>query len=153
MDEFTVFIRVNIDSLKEISKFIPIILSKDVNTNNDIIKIKIVKKYLLISLKSKLIFENINLFIKIFFGLLKDKIWFNEYLNKEKIFINLKPELVEKKDPPIITKIKKINDKLLFSEEIEKPMLDILLDIDKKFSKNSLLKLKKRKKIELIIIR
>ena len=153
MDEFTVFIRVNIDSLKEISKFIPIILSKDVNTNNDIIKIKIVKKYLLISLKSKLMFENINLFIKIFFGLLKDKIWFNEYLNKEKIFINLKPELVEKKDPPIITKIKKINDKLLFSEEIEKPMLDILLDIDKKFSKNSLLKLKKRKKTELIIIK
>ena len=40
-----------------------------------------------------------------------------------------------------MTKIKKINDKLLFSEEIEKPMLDILLDIDKKFSKNSLLKL------------
>tara|TARA_B100000003_G_scaffold113579_1_gene101725 strand:+ start:31 stop:255 length:225 start_codon:yes stop_codon:yes gene_type:complete len=74
-------------------------------------------------------------------------------LNKEKIFINLKPELVEKKDPPIITKIKKINDKLLFSEEIEKPMLDILLDIDKKFSKNSLLKLKKRKKTEFIIIK
>ena len=121
--------------------------------NKDKTNITIVKKYLLISLKSKLIFENINLFMKIFFGLLKDKIWFNEYLNKEKIFINLKPELVEKKDPPIMTKIKKINDKLLFSEEIEKPMFDILLDIDKKFSKNSLLKLKKRKKIELIIIR
>ena len=74
-------------------------------------------------------------------------------MNKEKIFINLKPELVEKKDPPIMTKIKKINDKLLFSEEIEKPIFDILLDIDKKFSKNSLSKLKKRKKIELIIIR
>ena len=42
--------------------------------NNDKIKIKIVKKYLLISLKSKLIFVNINLFIKIFFGLLNDKI-------------------------------------------------------------------------------
>ena len=84
--------------------------------------------------------------MKIFFGLLKDKIWFSEYLNKEKIFINLNPELVEKKDPPIITKIKNINDKLLFSKEIEKPMLDILLDIDKKFSKNSLLKLKKEKK-------
>ena len=40
-----------------------------------------------------------------------------------------------------------------FSKEIEKPMLDILLDIDKKFSKNSLLKLKKRKKIALIIIK
>tara|TARA_Y100000591_G_scaffold239225_1_gene209858 strand:+ start:275 stop:499 length:225 start_codon:yes stop_codon:yes gene_type:complete len=74
-------------------------------------------------------------------------------LNKEKIFINLKPELVEKKDPPMITKIKKINDKFLLSEDIEKPILDILLDIDKKFSKNSLLKLKKRKNIKLIIIK
>ena len=102
------------------------------------IKINIVKKYLFISLKSNLILVNISLFIKMFFGLLKDKIWFNEYLNKEKIFINLKPELVEKKEPPIMTKIKKINDKLLFSEEIEKPIFDILLDIDKKFSKNFL---------------
>jgi trk system potassium uptake protein TrkH len=41
---------------------------------NEIIKISIVKKYLFISLVSKLIFENINLFIKIFFGLLKERI-------------------------------------------------------------------------------
>ena len=45
--------------------------------------IKIDKKYLFISLKSKLIFVNINLFIKTFFGLLNDKIWFIEYLNNE----------------------------------------------------------------------
>ena len=38
------------------------------------INIKIVKKYLLISLESKFIFVNISLFIKIFLGLLKDKI-------------------------------------------------------------------------------
>jgi hypothetical protein len=31
---------------------------------------------------------------------------FKEYLVNEYIFKNLKPELVEKKDPPIITKIK-----------------------------------------------
>ena len=39
-----------------------------------IIKIMIVKKYLFISLKSKFILEKINLFIKTFLGLLKDKI-------------------------------------------------------------------------------
>ena len=81
-------------------------LNNDVKINNEIIKIIIVKKYLFISLKSKLILENINLFIKTFLGLLKDKIWFIEYFVNEYIFKNLKPELVEKKDPPIITKIK-----------------------------------------------
>ena len=58
-------------------------LKREVNINKDIIKIIIVKKYIFISLKLKLILENINLFIKIFFGLLKDKIWFNEYFVKE----------------------------------------------------------------------
>ena len=81
-------------------------LNREVKTNKEIIKIKIVKKYLLISLKSKFILENINLFIKTFLGLLKDSIWFKEYLVNEYIFKNLNPELVEKKDPPIITKIK-----------------------------------------------
>ena len=38
------------------------------------INIKIVKKYFLISSKSKFIFVKISLFIKMFFGLLKDKI-------------------------------------------------------------------------------
>ena len=74
MDEFTVFIKVKIDNLKEFSKLIPLILNIEVNIKSDIIKIMIVKKYLLISLKSKLILVNINLFIKTFFGLLKDKI-------------------------------------------------------------------------------
>ena len=49
-------------------------LIKKIKIKNDKIKINIVKKYLFISLKSKLIFVNINLFIKIFFGLLNDKI-------------------------------------------------------------------------------
>ena len=67
------------------------------------IKISIVKKYLFISFVSKFILEKTNLFINIFLGLLKESIWLMEYLVKEYIFKNLKPELVEKKDPPIIT--------------------------------------------------
>ena len=46
-----------------------------------------------------------------------------------------------------------MNDKFLSSKFSENPMLDTLLDIDKKFIKKSLLKLKKRKKIDKIIIR
>jgi hypothetical protein len=61
-------------NLKELSKLISDKLNNDVKINKEIIKIKIVKKYLLISLKSKLILENNNLFIKTFLGLLKDKI-------------------------------------------------------------------------------
>jgi hypothetical protein len=62
--------------------------------------------------------------------------------------INLNPELVEKKEPPIITKIKNI--KLKFDLELSKenPIFDILLVKDKKLFEKSLLKLKKRKKIE-----
>ena len=100
------FIKVRMANLKELSKLISDKLNNEVRINKEIIKIKIVKKYLLISLKSKLILENNNLFIKTFLGLLKDKIWLNEYFVNEYIFKNLKPELVEKKDPPIITKIK-----------------------------------------------
>ena len=84
----------------------PLRLNKEVKIKRDRIKIKIVKKYLFISSKLKFVFANISLFMNIFFGLLKDKIWFIEYLNNEYTLINLKPELVEKKDPPIITKIK-----------------------------------------------
>jgi len=101
-----VFIKVRMANLKELSKLISDKLNNEVRINREIIKIKIVKKYLLISLKSKLILENNNLFIKTFLGLLKDKIWLNEYFVNEYIFKNLKPELVEKKDPPIITSIR-----------------------------------------------
>ena len=81
--ELTVFIKVKIDNLKEFSKFIPERLIKEVSRKRDKTKIKTVKKYLLISSKLKLILVNINLFIKIFFGLLKDKIWLIEYFNNE----------------------------------------------------------------------
>ena len=42
--------------------------------------------------------------------------------------MNLKPALVEKKDPPIITKIKYIKFKFDWLSFSEKPILDILLD-------------------------
>ena len=51
--------------------------------NKDKINIIIVRKYLFISSRLKLIFVKINLFIKTFLGLLKDKIWFRENLNSE----------------------------------------------------------------------
>ena len=72
--EFTVFIKVKTANLNELSKLISLKLNNEVKIKSEIIKIIIVKKYLLISLKSKLILENNNLFIKIFLGLLKDKI-------------------------------------------------------------------------------
>jgi hypothetical protein len=69
-----VFIKVRIANLKELSKLISFKLNNDVKIKSEIMKIIIVKKFLLISLKSKLILENNNLFIKTFLGLLKDKI-------------------------------------------------------------------------------
>ena len=63
-----------IESLNDCSKSMPDKLNKDVRMKRDITNINIVKKYLLISLKSKFILVNINLFIKTFFGLLNDKI-------------------------------------------------------------------------------
>tara|TARA_B100001027_G_C16252111_1_gene324962 strand:+ start:60 stop:269 length:210 start_codon:yes stop_codon:yes gene_type:complete len=69
-----VFIKVNIDNLKECSKLIPFILNREIRIKIEKIKIKIVKKYLFISLVLKLILLKNNLFIKIFLGLLKDKI-------------------------------------------------------------------------------
>ena len=75
-----------------------------------------------------------------------------EYLNNEYTLINLSPELVEKKDPPIITKIRYINSRLGWLEFNEKPILDILLEIDNKLFEKSLLKLKKRKKIDTVKI-
>ena len=86
-----------------------------------------------------------------FLGLLKDRIWFIENIKSEYILINLKPELVDKKDPPIITKIKYINVRLGWLELILKPIFEILLETDNKFIEKSVLKLKKRKKILTII--
>ena len=46
MEEFTVFIIVKIDNLKDFSKSIPLIDNRELKNNNEIIKIIIVKKYL-----------------------------------------------------------------------------------------------------------
>tara|TARA_B100001248_G_C27093316_1_gene323624 strand:+ start:137 stop:430 length:294 start_codon:yes stop_codon:yes gene_type:complete len=73
-EELTVFINVKIDNLKELSKSIELKHKNVVNNKSDKINIKIVRKYLHISLKSKLMLVNINLFIKIFLGLLKERI-------------------------------------------------------------------------------
>tara|TARA_B100000941_G_C28050555_1_gene324300 strand:+ start:154 stop:390 length:237 start_codon:yes stop_codon:yes gene_type:complete len=76
-----------------------------------------------------------------------------EYLNNEYIFINLRPELVEKKEPPIITKMRKIKVKLDCFNSSEKPIFDMLLEIDKRLFKKSLLKLKNNKNIEIITMK
>tara|TARA_B000000609_G_C23948072_1_gene227295 strand:+ start:240 stop:431 length:192 start_codon:yes stop_codon:yes gene_type:complete len=62
------------DNLKECSKLIPFILNREIRIKIEKMKINIVKKYLFISLVLKLILLKNNLFIKIFLGLLKDKI-------------------------------------------------------------------------------
>tara|TARA_B100000212_G_scaffold298580_1_gene242876 strand:- start:272 stop:463 length:192 start_codon:yes stop_codon:yes gene_type:complete len=62
------------DNLKECSKLIPFILNREIRIKIEKMKINIVKKYLFISLVLKLILLKNNLFINIFFGLLKDKI-------------------------------------------------------------------------------
>ena len=77
------FIKVKIANLNELTNVIPLKLSNEVNINKDKINIIIVRKYLFISSRLKLIFVKINLFIKTFFGLLNDKIWLIEYLNNE----------------------------------------------------------------------
>ena len=108
--------------------------NKMVKEKREITKINIVKKYLFMSFVSKLILEKTNLFINTFFGLLKERIWFIEYLVKEYIFKNLKPELVEKKDPPIITSKIYIKFKLAWSTSSEIPIFEILLTKDKKLN-------------------
>ena len=67
--------------------------------------------------------------------------------------INLNPELVEKKEPQIITKIKKIKFKFGCFVSSEKPIFDMLLETDKKLIEKLLLKLKKRKKIVITVIK
>ena len=73
-DELTVFISVKIEILKVYSMFIWFKLNNTLKTKKEKTKINTVKKYLLISIKSKLIFVNNNLFINIFLGRLKDRI-------------------------------------------------------------------------------
>ena len=67
-------------------------------------------------------------------------------MNNKKSLENLKPELVEKKDPPIIIRIIKINVRFWGTSK-ENPMLEIELQIDKKSKEKLLSKLKKIKNV------
>ena len=73
-------------------------------------------------------------------------------LNKVKILKNLIPELVESKEPPIITKIKKINVKSNFESEKYIPIFEILVVIPKN-NKGKLFSLKKTNKINVTVIK
>ena len=77
------FISVKIDNLNDLSNSIPLTLNNDVKIKSEITNIKTVRKYLLISVVSKLTLEKKSLFINTFFGLLKESIWFMEYLVNE----------------------------------------------------------------------
>ena len=67
-------------------------------------------------------------------------------MNSKKSFENLNPELVEKKDPPIIIRIIKINVRFWGASK-ENPILEIELQIDKKSEVKLLFELKKMKNI------
>ncbi len=75
-----------------------------------------------------------------------------ENLNNKNNLKNLMPELVEKKDPPIIIRIKKIKDKFL-GILVEKPIFDIELQTAKKSDEKLSSILRKRKKKLIKIIR
>ena len=62
MLEFTVFIIVRIESLKEFSNWMSESVNRSVNRDSEIIKIIIEKKYLLMSDLSVLSFINVTLF-------------------------------------------------------------------------------------------
>jgi len=53
-------------------------------------------------------------------------------MNKEYNLTNLKPELVEKNEPPIIVRINKINEIFPYDPSVVKPIFEILLVIDNK---------------------
>ena len=65
--------------------------------------------------------------------------------------MTLMPELVEKKEPPITTIIKKINIKLLGVSLKEIPIFEILLDMATKIVGKLLLEFKKTNEKETII--
>ena len=69
-----------------------------------------------------------------------------ENLKSKKSFENLKPELVEKKEPPIIIRIIKMNVRFWGTSK-ENPILEIELQTDKKSKEKSFVELKKMKNI------
>ena len=71
-------------------------------------------------------------------GLVWDNKLLIENLIKDKTLITLKPELVEKNDPPIITNNRKINDKFCGVSLKDKPKFETLLIIETKTFKKLL---------------
>ena len=69
-----------------------------------------------------------------------------ENLKSKKSFENLRPELVEKKEPPIIIRIIKMNVRFWGTSK-ENPILEIELQTDKKSKEKSFVELKKMKNI------
>ena len=84
---------------------------------------------------------------KIFFGLTCEIKLLIENLNRVYSFKKRIPELVEKKEPPTITRIKNIKDKFEGLSSKENPILDILLVNEIKIRLKLFSKLKKNKKI------
>ena len=151
MLELTVFIIVRTPNLKDFSNSILKIVNNKVIENSEIIKIMIVKKYLFISDLSVLDFINDILLKYICLGFEWDRRLFIENLNKVKTFITRRPELVEKKEPPIITKIININDKLLGTLLKEIPIFETLLEIDTRIFKKLLSELKNTNTTDITI--
>ena len=98
--------------------------------NKEIIKIIIVKKYLFISVLFVLELLKEILFKYTWFGLVWESKLFKENLISDKTFTTLRPELVEKKEPPIITNSKKINERFLGVSTKEIPKFETLLKIE-----------------------
>ena len=144
---------VRIESLNEFSNCKFESVKSNVNSDKEMMKIIIEKKYLLISDFSVFSFTNVTLFEYILFGFVCDNKLLIENFNKLKIFKTLIPELVEKKEPPITTIIKKINIKLSGVLLKEIPIFEILLDIATKIVGKSLLEFKKTNEKEIIIIK
>ena len=69
-----------------------------------------------------------------------------ENLKSKKSLENLRPELVEKKEPPIIIRIIKMNVRFWGTSK-ENPILEIELQTDKKSKEKSFVELKKMKNI------
>ena len=145
MKELTVFIKVNIDSLNASSLSMPEIVNIKDNIDNDKIKIMTDTKYLEKSSFEKLKLKKDNLFVNKLLGFEWETSSLIENLNNKSNLKNLIPELVEKKEPPIIIRIRKIKDKSLGTLR-EKPMFEIELQIASKIDEKLSSIFKKRKK-------
>ena len=126
------FIKVKIASLKELSKVTPEIVNKEETINKDKIKTIIDRKYLYRSDCSTIVSEKAILLMYMCLGFVWERSSLMENLIRVNIFKNLIPELVEKKEPPIITKIKNKKNKLSGTSDGEIPILVMLLTNEKK---------------------